>query len=305
MPNLINYTDKFPQICLGTAQFGSAYGITNTIGKVPLAEVDKILSLAIQNNIYWLDTAQKYGTSEVVLGKCMKPRYNFRVISKLSPQKNSFFTKDDVSLWEESLHKTLKNLDKNHIDTLMIHSSSDLRKPGSDLLYGWLDSIRLAGLIKRVGLSIYNAKDLTGINHSILDIVQLPMSLFDQRLLIDGTIEMLVSQGIKIHARSIYLQGLLLTPSTLWPSWVDKYGLNHKLRLEHLCEEKGCSEIDLALSFIKSQSFLEAVVVGICDTQQLHDLLESWSLKSPWIDNEWKSWAISRSNILDPRKWPK
>ena len=44
----------------------------------------------------------------------------------------------------------------------------------------------------------------------IPDIIQLPFSVFDQRLLQDGTLSTLKSLGIEIHARSIFLQGLLL-----------------------------------------------------------------------------------------------
>ena len=36
----------FRKICIGTAQFGSKYGITNKIGKTKKIEVRKILNLA-------------------------------------------------------------------------------------------------------------------------------------------------------------------------------------------------------------------------------------------------------------------
>ena len=45
---------------------------------------------------------------------------------------------------------------------------------------------------------------------ALLDLVQLP-SLFDQRLLQNGTLASLRDRGVAIHARSLYLQGLLLT----------------------------------------------------------------------------------------------
>ena len=44
-----------PQICLGTAQFGLPYGITNTAGQVAETEVRRILELAAQAGIELLD----------------------------------------------------------------------------------------------------------------------------------------------------------------------------------------------------------------------------------------------------------
>ena len=63
---------------------------------------------------------------------------------------------------------------------------------------------------ERIGLSIYTNEDLAGLNLDLFDMVQLPLSLYDQRLLMDGTIHKLRSHGIAIHARSLYLQGLIL-----------------------------------------------------------------------------------------------
>lgn len=293
-----------PSLCLGTAQFGLPYGITNQKGKVPLNDVRSILSLAYKNDLHWLDTAQAYGDAEKNLGTCLQSHYDFRIVSKLLPNNKSCFSIGDVADWQNSFRDTLRNIGSSSIHTLLIHSPNDLRKEGSNFLYTWLNSIRDSGLVNRIGISIYESTDLIGVETNFFDCVQLPLSLFDQRLLLNGTIDNLISKGIKIHARSVYLQGLLLTPSTSWPNWIDIKGRQHKTKLELLAMEKNCTEIDLALSFVKSQSYLEAVVVGVCSPNQLKQLLLSWSSQSPWMSDDWKSWSINDSNCLDPRKWP-
>jgi len=53
-----------PELCLGTAQFGLAYGITNAEGQLPEAEVAQLLSRASASNILWLDMAQAYEFAE-------------------------------------------------------------------------------------------------------------------------------------------------------------------------------------------------------------------------------------------------
>ena len=55
-----------PQLCLGTAQFGLAYGITNATGQVPEDAVAPLLLQAQEAGICWLDTAQAYGNA----GRC-------------------------------------------------------------------------------------------------------------------------------------------------------------------------------------------------------------------------------------------
>ena len=71
----------------------------------------------------------------------------------------------------------------------------------------------------------------------------------DQRLLNDGTIDRLRSNNVAIHARSIYLQGLLLTSVSNWPSWVDTHVLNHHSSLELRAIHAKCQLIDLAIGF--------------------------------------------------------
>ena len=53
-----------PQLCLGTAQFGMSYGITNSAGQVSINEVCRIVDLAFQHGIEFFDTAQAYGSAE-------------------------------------------------------------------------------------------------------------------------------------------------------------------------------------------------------------------------------------------------
>ena len=69
------------QLCLGTAQFGLNYGITNKLGKVNSEEVKKIINLANKNKINFIDTAQNYGEAENVLGREVVLK-NFKIITK-------------------------------------------------------------------------------------------------------------------------------------------------------------------------------------------------------------------------------
>ena len=293
-----------PQLCLGTAQFGLAYGVTNASGQVPEDAVAPILNQAMEAGISWLDTAQAYGNAEEVLGRQLPGSNRFRLISKLPAQQQNEFSAQDAVAWEQAVGDSCRRLGVRNLDALLLHAPADLSKPGGQHLEAWLLDLRKRGVVQRVGMSIYSAKDLDGVNPALLDLVQVPISLFDQRLLQDGTLTRLRAHGTAIHARSVYLQGLLLTPSEEWPSWATPEVRSHHKALESLAEQRGCRLIDLALGFVRDQADLEAVVVGVCNSQELKDLCDAWSRISPWQKEEWRSWSLEDRTILDPRLWP-
>lgn len=293
-----------PQLCLGTAQFGLHYGITNIRGKVSEDEVRVLLEEASAAGLALLDTAQAYGDAESVLGRVLPPGHGFKLITKLPPQVKPSFTADDYQIWENAFKRSLVCLGQPAIDGLLLHRSSDLCKPGSEHLREWLLSLRERGLVQRLGVSIYDRCDLYCVSPDLLDMVQLPLSLYDQRLLVDGTIAYLRDQDCSVYARSLYLQGLLLCPSEDWPAWVDPAAREHHSKLEIMASDRGCTLLECALGFASEQRDIEAVVLGVSSKYELLQLLQAWHSYSPWDGDEWSSWNLNGSEILDPRRWP-
>jgi aryl-alcohol dehydrogenase-like predicted oxidoreductase len=294
-----------PQLCLGTAQFGLPYGITNAAGQVAELEVRALLAEAAEAGLTLLDTAQAYGNAEAVLGRTLPRGHGFRLISKLPAQSQSAFTTEDRVAWDQAFERSCLRLGEPSLDTLLLHSAADLRKLGGEHLREWLISLRQRGLVRRLGVSIYGPEDLDGVAPDLLDLVQLPLSLYDQRLLADGTIARLRAQGCAVHARSLYLQGLLLNPAARWPAWVDPLSREHHARLEHLAADRGCSLLECALGFARAQQDLEAVVLGLCSRRELQQLLQAWGRICPWQEGEWRTWALPDTDVLDPRRWPR
>jgi aryl-alcohol dehydrogenase-like predicted oxidoreductase len=293
-----------PHLCLGTAQFGLPYGITNAAGQVAEPEVRVLLAEASAAGLTLLDTAQAYGDAEAVLGRTLPSGHGFRIISKFPAQSQSAFTADDRLVWDQAFGLTCVRLGKPCLDGLLLHSAADLHKPGGEHLREWLLSLRQSGLVRRLGVSIYGSADLVGVAPDLLDLVQLPLSLYDQRLLVDGTVASLRAQGCAVHARSLYLQGLLLSPTATWPAWAHPAAREHHARLEHLAADRGCSLLECALGFAHAQVDLEAVVLGLCSRYELRQLLQAWRRTSPWREGEWRAWALPNLEIIDPRRWP-
>ena len=286
-----------PNLCLGTVQFGLPYGITNTAGQVTEPEVRRILALADQHGIELLDTAQAYGSAESVLGHCSPPTMRRRLISKLPSQ-------SEPDGWEQSFQASLNRLQANSLDGFLLHRSADLLGPEADRLLDWLESLRERGLVQRIGVSIYDTSELEGLPLDRLQLVQLPLSLYDQRLLLDGTVDQLKSAGVAVYARSLLLQGLLLKSADQWPSFLSPdFRQHHRQLMLHLAE-RGLSLLDAALTFARSCDGLEAVLVGVLSAEELAELLAAWSAVDAVAMGPFASWAWENEQDLDPRCWP-
>lgn len=292
-----------PKLCIGTAQFGLPYGITNSNGVVNETEVERILEYASKRSINLLDTAQAYGSAESVLGRTIHGHHRFHIISKLPSQHQHFYSCKDAQRWEKAFHQTLLDLQQEKLDSFLLHRPTDLAKPGANHLLHWLRSLRDRGLVNRLGVSIYSSDDLYYVPEDVLQVVQLPLSLYDQRLLTDGTIDKLSSLGTAIFARSLFLQGLLLTPSNLWPGWVSTDSRLHHSRLLEYTSNLGSTLLDINLEFARKQSSITAFVLGVCSLEQLISIHRTWD-SSHTTCCDFSRWSLDDPILTDPRTWP-
>ena len=150
-----------PQLCLGTAQFGLAYGITNAAGQVSEQAVAQLLDQAGNAGIRWLDTAQAYGNAEEVLGRHLPKSHQFQLISKLPAQPQHAFRPQDTKLWEQAYQVSCQHMGVQCLHSLLLHAPGDLHKPGGNICRVGCGPTR-RGLVQRIGVSIYTAEDLEG-----------------------------------------------------------------------------------------------------------------------------------------------
>ena len=66
-------------------------------------------------------------------------------------------------------------------------------------------------IIRKIGVSVYNTNELDKILDKYkIDMVQLPLNLFNRTFLYKNYLKKLKKKNIEIHLRSIFLQGILL-----------------------------------------------------------------------------------------------
>ena len=207
------------RLSLGTVQFGMPYGISNRTGRIPKEEAFKILQYAHENGIDTLDTAYSYGESEERIGDFIAASgRNFNIVSK-APH----LDKHGVSDIEGYCLETLKRLRKKNIYGYLIHKFDDIVRHKNQ--WSKLESLKRKGLVRKIGVSLYNPQDLEYLlsNDTRIDIIQFPYSVFDRRF--EGYFALLKEKNIEIHVRSVFLQGFVFLKPDDLPSSLTKAGL--------------------------------------------------------------------------------
>jgi len=197
------------KLALGTVQFGLDYGITNQDGQVSLDEAKNILDFAKDNGINTLDTAPAYGNSEKILGQISTE--NFKVVTKTRHFDSLEINNSDVKLLSSDFYHSLEYLRQDSVYGVLVHNADDLLKFGSEKLFKQLQELKQAEKIVKIGVSVYDHSQLQAILDNFdIDLVQLPFNILDRRMIDGGTFAKLQEKDIEVHARSVFLQGLLL-----------------------------------------------------------------------------------------------
>jgi aryl-alcohol dehydrogenase-like predicted oxidoreductase len=290
---------------LGTVQFGMDYGISNKTGKVLPEQVKKILSLAREKRIDLLDTASLYGSSESVLGVCLENesmgKPSFKIVTK-TPVCDSEIKEQDAKILTQTFYQSLNYLKQKSLYGLLIHQADNLLQHASDLLWTAMNDLKKLGLVEKIGVSVYTAQQIDRIlDYFLPDIVQLPMNVFDQRLIQSGHVSKLKKMGIEIHVRSVFLQGLLLMEPADIAARVPA-AVGHLKQYAHFLKENDMVPLQGALQFIYAQKEVDYAIIGVCSSDELNDILNFIELNHDKNVN-FENCAVTQPNILNPSFW--
>lgn len=287
---------------LGTAQFGMDYGISNTRGKPGEDEIRCTLDVARAAGIQVIDTAHAYGQSESALGRNLPSEHDFRIVTKTLPLRTETISATNIRQVNSAFHSSLERLHQPAIYGLLVHHASDLLAKDGEHLMSALVSLKSRGLVSKVGVSIYDQPELDAIlSRFPIDVVQLPFNVLDQRLLESETLQRLSEAGIEIHARSIFLQGLLLMdPEKLGTHFMP--AKDSLKRLHEFARANGRTPLELALHFATSRKEIDCVIIGVNHHEELADIISA-SRQLPLMD-DYSGFAIRDETILNPARWP-
>ena len=213
------------KLVLGTAQLGEDYGIAYKSRKILPKDFQLIMNLAQDAGIKSIDTAMAYGDSQKVLG--MLGVNDWSITTKLPLIPENIKSIDEWYL--NAIISSLEELKINKIDTLLIHNVKELSERFGSELIRLLQSSKKKGYVTNIGVSIYTPQELDDFYNDFQpDIVQCPYNIFDQRIHSSGWLQKLTTDNVEVHARSIFLQGLILRDVSELNSYFDPWLTNFK-----------------------------------------------------------------------------
>tara|TARA_Y100000590_G_scaffold292814_1_gene329706 strand:+ start:21827 stop:22699 length:873 start_codon:yes stop_codon:yes gene_type:complete len=285
------YSEK---LTLGSAQFGSNYGIANSSGKVKSSEVNKILAYAYGKGISCIDTASGYGISEKVIGDYFNENLNqkWTIITKLSGPPNLFM---------EQLETSIRKLGRKP-DVVLAHTISDLFIPSFSDMISWLKNEMG---ISKIGVSIYRKNEIEKIfNFKYkIDVIQCPLNILDTRLYRTGLIDRIKENDIELHIRSVFLQGLFfLSEKQLNNNFIEV--LPYIKKLKKISRDFGLSLSELSLLWVCSLNQVDKVIIGVDNIDQLKTHCKTINKEIDFeITEKITSIKYNNEKILNPSLW--
>lgn len=291
-------TNRRARIGLGTVQWGLEYGVNSNQTIPSREEIARILDVGRAAGIRMLDTAALYGEAELALG--CQDLDRMCIVTKTPRYAHAPITVEDAEDLKSTFARSLLRLRQLSVYGLLVHHANDLFELGGDLLIKALLSLREMGLVSRIGVSVYNGAQIKAVLERFRpDIVQLPLSVFDQRLIVDGSIARLAELGIEIHVRSAFLQGLLLMPPDRLPAyfapWREKLFAWH-----HECASQKVTPQQAALAFVCDRPEITCCFIGVHSQAQLIEALDRLDAVTPFDSS---NFASADPALVNPMNW--
>lgn len=295
------------KLVLGTAQLGLNYGVVNKKGKPTQNKAFEIMKYAAENGISYFDTAYSYGNSEIIIGKFLNTYKSYKnkinIITKMAPLNKEKLDEKDIN---NRFFKSLHRLGQKLIYCYMIHDFRDIENNCNEIEKNFL-KLKENGYIKKIGVSIYEPYQLEFlVKYFDFDLIQLPISIFDQRFITDNFLQRLKRKNIEIHARSIFLQGLLFLEENNIPPKINKFK-DYILKLNEISSKYKFSKEEIALLFVNAINEIDKIVIGVEKIDQLQRnvkiLNKSESFNKIRTLINFEDFFIKDTNIIDPRGW--
>lgn len=282
-------------IVLGTAQFGMDYGIANRTGRPTDAALAETLTRFASCGGRLLDTAANYGDCEQRLGAFGVSQFD--IVTKLPDLSDG--AGDPASAAIRFVDASLQSLQVNSLYGVMLHRPENLLLSDGPRLWKALADMKRDGLITKIGYSVYRPDELERlVSDYAPDIVQLPFNVFDQRFAGSGWLQRLHAAGCEIHARSVFLQGVLLQSpqarASYFSPWLPVFDT-----FEKYAASSGRSRMELCLTCAKSCKEIDGLVVGVDSAAQLQEVMSAASVAAEAVPD----FACHDEDLVLPQNW--
>jgi len=268
-----------------------------------------ILDLALSKGIDTFDTAWAYGEAEDVLGEWIENkslRGKVKIISKMKPHSLNDYPDGTKSseIIEKEISKSLNRLKLDYLDGYLFHS------PYYVYMSHVLESLKKAkdkGLVRNIGVSIYDESEALQAINSGIDYIQIPYNVFDQRLDTTDFFEIVKKNKVKVFARSPFLQGVLLMKPDELPSNLS-YLKPYLEKFISISLKYNLSQKEAALAFVCSIPNIDYIVFGVETVEQLSqniDIVKNLKVNDDFIKEIRDSFKDLNKGAINPSLWTK
>jgi aryl-alcohol dehydrogenase-like predicted oxidoreductase len=265
---------------LGTAQLGSAYGVTNTAGAPTPDRVRAMLSAAVDVGVTTVDTAAAYGNSEEALGDALAADAGLGAlwpITKLEPLEGwrALDERSLVRAVRSSVDRSRLRLRLDRLPLLLLHRPEQRTARGG-IVWSVLRAMVDEGRVASLGVSVYQPDDaLAAIADPVVACIQVPINPLDTRHLDASVPDRARAAGTALFVRSVFLQGLLVAtrlPATGFPAALRPY-LD---AFRRAARRRGRSPGQLAVAFARSAGSPAGLVLGAETVDQVRANAKLW-----------------------------
>jgi aryl-alcohol dehydrogenase-like predicted oxidoreductase len=165
------------------------------------------------------------------------------------------------------------------------------------------------GLVKNIGVSIYDEPEALQAVELGVDYVQVPYNVFDQRLDATDFFDIAKKNNVTVFARSPFLKGLLLLKPDKLPEHL-KYLYPYLEKFISIAQEYQFTPTEAALYFVSESCRAKYIVFGIDTLEQLVQNIDIINLP---ISNEKDSFIVKikecfkdlNRGAINPSLWNK
>lgn len=237
----------FSQFIIGTMRWGIWGADLKPSGVI------KIINSSLENGFYTFDCADIYGdyTTEKLFGEALSEmsidRNKIQIISKCGIQmpcsnkdyriKSYNYTPKHIL---QSVDNSLKNLQTEYLDVLLLHRPSPLMKP--DEIAETFQKLQSAGKVREFGVSNFSTRQFDTIDAQFALITnQIEFSLSEPKALYDGTLDQMTQKK---------LQPMAWSPLGNYFTSASEKKIRIQKVVTKLCEKYSCLEDQLLLAYI-------------------------------------------------------
>lgn len=281
-------------LSVGTANWDRTYGI-NKMNEISRKKITNLYKKMLELKIFDIDTAFAYGSSHTILSE-LGSLDLLQITTKIPSE-----WVDNLDSIPQKLQYELERLKLGSFETILFHDSYSIINYSRNRLNSVMQEILNKKICKRIGVSIYSPKEIgLALNSSdLFSEFQFPINPFNQAFK-EYFQEFGNPKNFKLVARSVFLQGLLTMPDSLYPKFFldSQECQNWKffLRVNNIKPEIAC------IKFVSNLEFVDKIVVGVNSSSQLENIANVLSSKEKCTLN-FSNLKSNNNQVIDPREW--